>query len=76
MDFDLLSLIGITSIFIASKHEEVRPLSLDWVAQELGKKKYHKKSILLMERKILEAISFRIPKSTIFEETVIKLKHL
>lgn len=29
-----------------------------------------------MERKILEAIEFKIPKTSIFEETVIKLRYI
>ena len=73
---DLLYLIGMTSVFIACKHEEVNPLGIRLVEDTLGHKKYTKAQILTMERKILEATQFKVPKTTIFEETIIKLRYL
>ena len=73
---DLLYLIGITSLYIASKHEEVRALSIKLVVKTLGHKKYTKKEIQNMEVYILQTIGFKIPKTTIFDEAIIKFKIL
>ena len=54
IDSDLLYLIGITSIFIACKHEETRPLAINLVYSVLGHKKFPPNNIRDMERKILE----------------------
>ena len=40
----------------------------------LGHKKFTKNNILVMEQKILEALEFKIPKTSIFEEAIIKLR--
>ena len=76
MDSDLLYLIGLASVFIACKHEEVHPLSVNLVVDTLGHKKFSKMQVLVMEQKILEALQFTIPKTSLFEEVIIKLRFL
>ena len=53
ISLEKLYLIGITSIFIASKIEEVRPLSVKLIEKELGHDQFTDLEILEMELDIL-----------------------
>ena len=76
LEQDLLYLIGMTSIFIACKHEEVKLLSISTVIKSLGHNKYSAREIFNMELKILQVIQFRVPKTTLYDEAIIKIKIL
>jgi hypothetical protein len=52
----------------------VNPLSSEIIVETLGHNKYSKEQVFIMERKVLEAITFKIPKSTLIEEVIIKKK--
>jgi len=58
---DVLQLLAITCLFIASKYEEVRPLTLD---QLVFAEVYSKKNILDMERIVLKNLKFKLTVST------------
>jgi hypothetical protein len=53
---EILYLIGMTCIFMATKFEEVAPLSIKQVEKTLGHNKHTSNEIYLMERKILQTL--------------------
>lgn len=55
-----LHLIGVTAIYIASKHEDVAPLTLDVVYEKLVHRKFSKENIRKMEKKVLRTLEFDI----------------
>lgn len=55
-------LISIVSLFIASKYEEITPISLSTLTKEVGHQKYSKNDILSAELVILAKLNFKIPK--------------
>jgi len=59
---ELLQLLSITCLFIASKYEEVVPLTLD---QLVNVEVYTKKNILDMERIVLHHLQFKLTVSTL-----------
>ena len=67
-------LIGITSVFIACKYEELEFLSVVDVADKLGHGKYSVEEILKMEQDILQTISFFIPAQTLLDEVYYNYK--
>lgn len=70
-----LHLLGVVSIFIASKLCEVRPLKLKNVLDEICKSKFSKAEILKWEKEILSVVMFDINSSTIntFSKTLIEI---
>lgn len=71
-----LYLLGITSLFIASKFEEVEAISISMIVREIGHNQYTEKEVLQMEKKILTNIFYRIPVISFYEETHILLTTL
>jgi len=59
---DILQLLAITCLFIASKYEEVVPLTLNQLVNE---EVYTKKNILDMERIVLQNLRFKLTVSTL-----------
>ena len=57
--------IGITSMFIASKYQEIDPLTLDLVIDKIGHGKFNETKILKREKKILMTLKFQLSKPTI-----------
>ena len=68
-----LYLLGITSIFIASKYEEVQCIPLDIIVDELGHKRHKADEVLMMELRILQVINFRIPQNCVYEDALTTL---
>ena len=50
--------IGLTSMFIASKFEDLHPINMANILYKIGHNIFEEKQILSMEKKILETISF------------------
>ena len=69
-----LHLIGIVSIFIASKLIEVYPIKLYRVIEDIGKSKYQKDLILNVELNILQTIQFNTNWPTIHSYSSLLLR--
>ena len=64
-----LHLIGICSIFIASKFCDINPIRLSFLVEKIGHRKFSKEQIINMEEKILNDLKYDILKPTIYEFT-------
>ena len=62
-----LHLIGICSIFIASKFCDINPIRLNFLVEKIGHGKFNKEEIINMEEKILNILQYDILKPTIYE---------
>ena len=62
-----LHLIGICSIFIASKFCDINPIRLKFLVEKIGHDKFSKEEIINMEEKILNVLQYDILKPTIYE---------
>ena len=62
-----LHLIGICSIFIASKFCDTSPIRLKFLVEKIGHDKFSKEEIINMEEKILNVLHYDILKPTIYE---------
>ena len=62
-----LHLIGICSIFIASKFCDINPIKLKFLIEKIGHSKFNKIEITKMEEIILTVLGFDILKPTIYE---------
>lgn len=60
---DDIHLIGLVSMFIASKYEEIYPFPLELFISKIGHNKYSKIEILKTERVILKKLGFQMPKN-------------
>lgn len=63
---DDLHEIGIASMFIASKYQEIEPLTLDLVIDRIAHKKISERKLLKREKKILTALKFKLSKPTVW----------
>ena len=59
-----LHLIGVTSMFIASKYEDIYPLKMKMVYEKIAHKKLSIEKIKSLEMDILKTIKYRIPAPT------------
>ena len=73
---EIINLLTITSVFIASKYEEIHPLSLDSVEKHLGENEFSKELIKLMEIKILRVIGCKLSQPNLFHKTMMKFKQI
>ena len=64
-----LHLIGICSIFIASKFCDINPIRLKFLIEKIGHGKFNKEEIIKMEEKILSTLQYDILKPTIYDFT-------
>jgi hypothetical protein len=64
---DQLHKIGSVAMLIASKQEEVSPVTLDALLKTVCRDKFTKEEILIAEFQILSTIEFRVSFPTIFE---------
>ena len=64
---DELHLIGVSCMLVASKAEEVRPISLTVMCQEICKSKFCKKAIIDKELEVLSTVGFSTSTPTVLE---------
>ena len=55
-----IHLIGMVSIYIASKVYDLIPIQLDNIIHQIGHDEYNQNEILVMERKIIKTINFDV----------------
>ena len=60
-------LLGITTMFIASKYEDIRPLKARLLSEKISHKQISVKEICAMERHILTVLDFSIPDVTLID---------
>lgn len=60
MNKEDLHLFGLTSIFIASKLEDLIPIRLGHIVRDAAHNKYKKEEIRLAELEIYRTLSFRV----------------
>lgn len=68
-----LHIIGVDSMFIATKMEEVFPLKTKTVYEKIAHKKIPVSELIEMERKICEALNFSLTTATFFDLACSKL---
>lgn len=62
-----IHLIGIVSIYIASKVYDLIPIQLDYIIHQIGHEQFSEKEILVLERRIIKTINFDVFFSNSFE---------
>lgn len=62
-----LHLVGVVSMFIASKYEDVVPILMKTLIKQIGHNKFNQKQIELKEIEVLRIIGFKIGSPTIKE---------
>lgn len=62
-----LHIIGMTSMFMASKYEDIKPLTLQIVFEKIGHKKVSKANIVAMEKDILNVVNYNIYIPTLYD---------
>ena len=60
LGLDQLHIIGITSMFIASKYEDITPLFMPTIVTRIGHERFPKESILRQEKEILGTLCFKL----------------
>lgn len=61
-----LHLLGVVCMFVASKFEDVNPLTMKVVYERIGHKKFTKGEIKRGEREVLSALDFRVSLPTVY----------
>jgi hypothetical protein len=61
---DNLYLIGMSSVFIASKYEDIVPIFMKQMLDDVGHFKFTRTHILSMEREMLSTLGFKIVNTT------------
>ena len=72
-DVSELHLIGVTTIFIACKFEEIYPLRLQTVHERIAHKKLAAEQIKSKELEILEALDFNVTGPTVYDYLILLL---
>jgi hypothetical protein len=62
-----LHLVGVASMFIASKYQDVIPLRMKTVISKIGHNKFDAKSVSEKELEILKVLGFKIGAPTVKE---------
>jgi hypothetical protein len=75
-DTDGLHLLCLASFFLASKHEEVIPISLDLLTSKVGHDKFSRENIKDTELYILKKLSFLLPKMDFLDFSFSLIKYL
>jgi len=68
--------MGVTTMFIASKYEDVQPLKMKMVFEKIAHKKLPIEKIKQMELEILKTIHYRIPAPTVLDFLKVYLKNV
>ena len=71
-----MHLVGVTSMFIASKYEEIYPFKLKLVYEKIGHKKIPIEEIKKKEQEILEVLNFNLIYPTPNEFTMLAIQIL
>ena len=72
-----LHIIGVQSMFIATKMEEVYPLKMKTVYDKIAHKKISIVELVEMENKIVSALDFNLVSASFYDLTVTKIaRHL
>jgi len=71
-----LHIIGVTTMFIASKYEDIYPLKMKMVFEKIAHKKLPIEKIKSLEMDILKVINYRIPAPTSLEFLKVYLKQV
>lgn len=69
-----LHVIGVTSMFISSKYEDIYPLKMKMVYEKIAHKKLPIEKIKALEMDILKVINYRIPAPTSLDFLKVYLK--
>ena len=69
-----LHIIGVTTMFIASKYEDIYPLKMKMVYEKIAHKKLPIEKIKGLEMEILKTINYRIPAPTSLDFLKVLLK--
>lgn len=68
-----LHIIGVNSMLIASKMEEVYPLKIRTVFEKIAHKKIHMQDLINMEAKISKVLNFELITSTVYDLACLKI---
>jgi cyclin B/cyclin A len=68
--------MGVTTMFIASKYEDIQPLKMKMVFEKIAHKKLPIERIKAMELEILKTIHYRIPAPSVLDFLKIYLKEV
>jgi cyclin-A len=71
-----LHIIGVTSMFIASKFEDIHPLKMKIVFEKIGHQKLTVESIKQLELDILKTLHYKIASPTVLEFLLLYLKQV
>lgn len=71
-----LHISGVTSMFIASKYEDIIPLKMKMVYEKIAHKKLPMEKIKALEMEILKIIKYRIPAPTSLDFLKVYLKEI
>lgn len=71
-----LHIIGVTTMFIASKYEDIYPLKMKMVYEKIAHKKLSIDRIKTLELDILKTIKYKIPAPTVLDFLKIYLKEV
>lgn len=74
MDKTELHEIGLVSILLSSKYEDVIPIHMSQILKDAGHNKFTRDQILKRERDLLLALTFKIQGRNIYEESSIMIK--
>ena len=62
-----LHIIGVTTMFIASKYEDIYPLKMKMVFEKIAHRKLSIEEIKTLELDILKSINYKIPAPTVLD---------
>ena len=71
-----LHIIGVTTMFIASKYEDIYPLKMKMVYEKIAHKKLSIEKIKSLEMDVLKVINYRIPAPTSLDFLKVYLKEV
>lgn len=62
-----LHLVGVASMFMATKYEDIYPLKLNALYEKICRKKFTKNQILSMEQDIINCMDFQLQAPTLMD---------